>query len=169
MDVEAKRVKDSSVVMAQVMIPQDANPMGNIHGGVIMKLIDTAGGVVAFRHARMNVVTASIDRLDFHNPVFIGDLLFLKASVNLVGRTSMEIGVRVEAENLITGEVRHTASAYLTYVALDKNGRPALVPGLILETEDEKRRNREAKKRRDMRLAERRSEEDCRSDPNACR
>lgn len=169
MDVEAKRVKDSSVVMVQVMIPQDANPMGNIHGGVIMKLIDTAGGVVAFRHARMNVVTASIDRLDFHNPVFIGDLLFLKASVNLVGRTSMEIGVRVEAENLITGEVRHTASAYLTYVALDKNGRPAPVPGLILETEDEKRRNREAKKRRDMRLAERRSEEDCQSDPNACR
>lgn len=169
MDVEAKRVKDSSVVMAQVMIPQDANPMGNIHGGVIMKLIDTAGGVVAFRHARMNVVTASIDRLDFHNPVFIGDLLFLKASVNLVGRTSMEIGVRVEAENLITGEVRHTASAYLTYVALDRNGRPAPVPGLILETEDEKRRNREAKKRRDMRLAERRSEEDCQSDPNACR
>lgn len=167
--MEAKRVKDSSVVMAQVMIPQDANPMGNIHGGVIMKLIDTAGGVVAFRHARMNVVTASIDRLDFHNPVFIGDLLFLKASVNLVGRTSMEIGVRVEAENLITGEVRHTASAYLTYVALDKNGRPAPVPGLILETDEEIRRNREAQKRRDMRLAERRSEENCQRDPNACR
>src|SRR5512143_1368970 len=103
--MEGRKVKDSSVTIAQVMIPQDANPAGNVHGGVIMKLIDTAGAVVAGRHARANTVTASIDRLDFLHPVFVGDLLFLKAGLNMVGRTSMEVGVRVEAENIVTGEV----------------------------------------------------------------
>jgi uncharacterized protein (TIGR00369 family) len=166
--MEGKRVKDSSVIMAQMMIPQDANPAGNVHGGVIIKLIDTAAGVVAGRHARSNVVTASIDRLDFHHPVFIGDLLFFKAGLNMVGRTSMEIGVRVEAENVMTGEVRHTASAYLTYVALDRNGRPHEVPQLILETGDEKRRNREAKARREIRLAERKKEAGCQNNPENC-
>jgi uncharacterized protein (TIGR00369 family) len=166
--MEGKRVKDSSVIMAQMMIPQDANPAGNVHGGVIIKLIDTAAGVVAGRHARSNVVTASIDRLDFHHPVFIGDLLFFKAGLNMVGRTSMEIGVRVEAENVMTGEVRHTASAYLTYVALDRNGRPHEVPQLILETGDEKRRNREAKARREIRLAERKKEAGCQNNPEKC-
>jgi acyl-CoA hydrolase len=110
------------------------------------------------RHARANAVTASIDRLDFHYPVFSGDLVTLKASLNYVGRTSMEIGVRVETENLLTGEVRHTASAYLTYVALDKSGRPTPLPPLILETEEEKRRNREAQQRRELRLKERNRE-----------
>ena len=153
--MEGKRIRDTSVVIAQMMIPQDANPAGNIHGGVIMKLIDTAASVVAVRHARSNVVTASIDRLDFHTPAFIGDLLFFRASMNLVGKTSMEVGVRVDAENLRTGEVRRTSSAYLTYVALDEKGRPCEVPPLILETEEEMRRNSEAKARRDMRLAER--------------
>ncbi len=167
--MEGKSVKDSSVVIAQVMIPQDANPAGNVHGGLIMKLIDTAASVVASRHARSNVVTVSIDRLDFHHPVFVGDLLFFKASLNMVGRTSMEIGVRVEAENLITGEVRRTASAYLTYVSLDKNGRPREVPPLILETEEEIRRNREARTRREMRLIERKREEKCQLDPGSCR
>lgn len=166
--MEGKRVRDSSIVMAHVMVPHDANPAGNIHGGAIMKLIDTAGGVVAFRHARMNVVTASIDRLDFHHPVFVGDLLILKASINYVGRTSMEVGVRVEAENLLTGEVRKTASAYLTYVGLDRNGKPAPVPPLILETEEEKRRYREAQKRREMRLAEKKAEAECERDPEKC-
>ncbi len=156
--MEGKRIQDTSVVIAQMMIPQDANPAGNIHGGVIMKLIDTAASVVAARHARSNVVTASIDRLDFHTPAFIGDLLFFRASLNLVGKTSMEVGVRVDAENLRTGEVRRTSSAYLTYVALDEKGRPREVPPLILETEEEMRRNSEAKSRRDMRLAERRRE-----------
>lgn len=166
--MEGKRVKDSSVTIAQMMIPQDANPAGNIHGGVIVKLIDTAAGVVASRHARSNVVTASIDRLDFHHPVFIGDLLFFKASLNFVGRTSMELGVRVEAENLLTGEVLHTASAYLTYVALDKDGRPRPVPPLILETDEEIRRNREATMRREARLAEKKKEAACRRDPGSC-
>ncbi len=167
--MEGKSVKDSSVIIAQVMIPQDANPAGNVHGGVIMKLIDTAASVVASRHARSNVVTVSIDRLDFHHPVFVGDLLFFKSSLNMVGRTSMEIGVRVEAENLITGEVRRTASAYLTYVALDKDGRPREVPALILETEEEIRRNTEARTRREMRLVERRREEKCQLNPGNCR
>jgi len=146
--------------MAQLMNPQDANPAGNVHGGVIMKLIDTAAGTVAVRHARANVVTASIDRLDFHRPAFIGDLVTLNASLNCVGRTSMEVGVRVEAENLITGEVRHTSSAYLTFVALDRSGQPIVVPPLILETEQDARRNEEAKARREMRILERRKEKE---------
>ena len=166
--MEGKKVKESSIVIAQVMIPQDANPAGNIHGGVIMKLIDTTAAVVASRHARANTVTVSIDRLDFHNPVFIGDLLFFKGSLNLVGRSSMEIGVRVEAENLMTGGMRHTASAYLTFVALDKNGRPQHVPPLVLDTEEELRRNREAKMRREYRLAERRQEAKCQLNPESC-
>src|SRR5512143_4289397 len=140
--MEGKRVKDSSVIMAQMMIPQDANPAGNVHGGVVVKIIDEAAGVVAARHSRMNVVTASIDRIDFHHPIFVGDLLFFKASLNSVGRTSMEIGVRVEAENLMTGEVRHVASAYLTYVSLDEKGKPAEVPPLLVETEEGQRRHR---------------------------
>ncbi|MDD5082973.1 MAG: hotdog domain-containing protein, partial [Dehalococcoidales bacterium] len=99
-------------------------------------------------------VTACVDRLDFHHPVFVGDLLTLKASVNLVGKTSMEVGVRVESENLISGQNWHTASAYLTYVSLDKDGRPVMIPPIILETEDELRRNREAQQRREARLAQ---------------
>jgi uncharacterized protein (TIGR00369 family) len=152
--MEGKTVAQSSVVMSQAMIPQDANPAGNVHGGVIMKLIDTAAGVVAGRHARANVVTASIDRLDFLHPVFIGDFVTLRASLNFVGKTSMEVGVRVEAENLLTGETRHTSTAYLTFVALDGNGRPLPLPALILETEEQQRRNGEANVRRENRLAE---------------
>ncbi len=157
--MEGKTVKETSVIIAQEMNPQDANPAGNVHGGVIMKLIDTAAGVVAKRHAGCNVVTASIDRLDFHNPVYVGDVVFFKASINYVGNTSMEVGVRVEAENPITGEVRHTASAYLTFVALDEKGKPKKVPKLILETEEEKRRYREAERRREVRLSEKKMKE----------
>lgn len=154
--MEGKRVKDSSIVMAQLMSQQDSNIAGNVHGGVIMRLIDNAGGVVAVRHAaRRGAVTASIDRLDFHNPVFIGDLVTLKASINMVGKTSMEVGVRVESENVVTGERRHTASAYLIYVLLGDDGRPIALPPLILETKTERRRNSEAKSRRESRLAQR--------------
>jgi acyl-CoA hydrolase len=156
--MNGKTVEESRNTMAIQMLPEDANPAGNVHGGVIMKHVDTAAGVVAIRHARMNAVTASIDRLDFHNPVYVGDLLILKASLNLVGRTSMEAGVRVEAESLRTGEVRHTASAYLTFVALDANGAPAPVPPLILKTEEERRRHCEAQVRRQNRLQERERE-----------
>ena len=155
--MEAKKVKDSSVIMAEVMTQQDVNMAGNVHGGVIMRLIDSAAGVVAVRHVRTNVVTASVDRLDFHNPVFIGDLVILKASLNLVGRSSMEVGVYVQTENLVTGEIRHTASAYLTMVALGKEGKPMAAPPLILEAEEEVRRNHEAQARRKTRLLERKS------------
>ena len=156
--MEGKKVSDNSVIMAQVMNPEDANPAGNIHGGIIMKLIDTVAGVAAMRHAKILTVTASIDRLDFHHPVFVGDFLTLTASVNFVGKTSMEVGVRVESENLLTGEKCHTSSAYLTFVAIDRNNRPIPLPPLTLETEEQKRRNSEAMARREMRLAEKRKE-----------
>jgi uncharacterized protein (TIGR00369 family) len=154
--VKGKTVKESAVIVAQLMSPQEVNNAGYVHGGVIMKLIDTTAGVVAVRHARSTAVTASIDRLDFLYPAYAGDLVTFKASLNYAGKTSMEIGVRVETENLISGEIRHSATAYLTYVALDKSGRPKAIPPLILETEDEKRRNREAIARREVRLKERR-------------
>jgi len=166
--MQGKKVSESTVVMAQLMTPEDANPAGNVHGGVIMRLIDNAGGTAAARHARSNVVTASIDRLSFHSPVFIGDFVTMKASLNMVGKSSMEVGVRVEAENLITGEVRHTASAYLTFVALDAQGRPAPVPPLILQNEDQRRRNREAQARRRTRIEERKKEEGCQRRKERC-
>jgi len=162
--MEGKKVRESSVVMAQQMNPQDANPAGNVHGGVIMKLIDTAAGVAAIRHARSNSVTASVDRLDFYHPVFVGDFVTLRASVNFVGRASMEVGVRVESENLITGQRLHTSTAYLTYVSLGANGKPITLPPVILETDVQKRRNQEAKTRREMRLAEKTHEKACQRD-----
>ena len=156
--MNGKKVSESIVTMSQLMNPENANPAGNVHGGDIVKMIDTAGGVAASRHARAYVVTASIDRIDFHSPVFIGDFLILKASVNFVGNTSMEVGVRVEVENLISGEKRHTGSAYLTFVALDHNKRPIQLPPLIMENDEDKCRNNEAASRRQMRLAEKKKE-----------
>ena len=137
--------------MSQAMLPGDANPFGNVHGGVIMKLVDTAAGVAATRHVRDRVVTARLDSMSFLEPVYVGDLVTLKASVNDVGTTSLEVGVRVEAENLITGVVRHVSSAYLVMVALDDQGKPTPVPPLIAESEIEKRRLAEAQVRRDHR------------------
>ncbi len=153
--------------MSQVMMPQDANPIGSVHGGVIMKHMDEAAGVVAIRHAGCNAVTASIDRLDFYSPVFIGNLLIIKASPNMVGRTSMEIGVRVETEDLISGQIRHTASAYLTFVALDKDFRPRVVPPLQLTTKEERRRHKEAVVRRKVRLEEKTREKECKKTTKA--
>jgi acyl-CoA hydrolase len=132
-----------------MMLPNNANPDGNVHGGDIMKFIDNAAGVVAMKHARTTVVTAAIDRLDFHKPVYIGNLLILKASLNSTGRSSMEIGVRVEAEDLRTGVVSHIASAYLTFVALDKNQKPAAVPPFVPNSPEAKRRRREAAERKE--------------------
>jgi len=166
--MEGKRVKESSVTISHYLMPEDANVAGNVHGGVLMKHIDNAAGMVAARHARCNVVTASIDRLDFHNPAFIGNLLTLKANLNMVGRTSMEIGVRAEAEDILTGQSRHIASAYLTYVALGEDGRPREVLPLILESQDEIRRNREARARRRVRLSERSKEKECQCDFDSC-
>jgi acyl-CoA hydrolase len=139
--------------MAQAMFPVDANPSGNVHGGTIMKLIDTAAGIAAHRHCRTNVVTASMDRLDFHEPIFVGELVVVRASINYVGQTSMEVGVTVEAENLMTGEVRHTNSAYLTIVSLDENRKPTPVPGVVAETDDERRRFEEGRVRAQQRKA----------------
>ena len=136
------------VLMSHMMLPTNANPFGHIHGGDIMKYIDDAAGVVAMKHARTTVVTASIDRLDFHRPVHIGNLLILKASLNSTGRTSMEIGVRVEAEDLLKGEVTHIASAYLTFVALDDNNRPTPVPSYNPETPQAIRRKQQANERK---------------------
>jgi len=138
--------------MTRIMMPVDANVLGNVFGGAILKLVDELAAVVAFRHARKNVVTASIDRVDFHSPVYVGDLLSLKAGLNYVGRSSMEVGVRAEAENPLTGEVRHTGTCHLTYVALDEEGKPAPVPRLRVETEEERRRFEEAERRRKRRL-----------------
>ena len=143
-----KKVEDSSLVTSYLMMPQDANPHGNVYGGTIMKYVDAVAAAVAERHCRTNTVTASIDRMDFFKPVYIGDLLTLKASVNCTGETSLEIGVRIESENLRTGEFVHTGSSYLTYVALDRDGKPTIVPEIVPETEAERRRYNEALERR---------------------
>jgi uncharacterized protein (TIGR00369 family) len=166
--MQGKKVRESSILMAQVMNPQDANPAGNVHGGFIMMLIDTAAGAAAIKHSQSNCVTASVDRLDFHNPVFIGDLVTLRSGLNYTGKSSMEVGVRVESQNLLTGEIRHTVSAYLTLVALDKNGKPLAVPPLILETPEEQRRNREALARREARLREKTKEKACQLYAESC-
>jgi acyl-CoA hydrolase len=156
--MEGKTCDQSSMSVAHFMEPQNANLAGNVHGGIIMKHIDTLGGMIAFRYSRSNVVTASIDRLDFHGPVYIGNLLRLMGCINMAGRTSMEVGVRVEAEDMLSDEVRHIASAYLTLVALDENGKPKEVPPLIIKGEVEKRRYDEAVARKRLRMEEKRME-----------
>lgn len=141
------------------MLPQHSNNLGLVFGGVILAMMDTASAVSAIRHARTTCVTASVDRVDFREPIHLGDLVIMKCSVNYVGRTSMEVGVRVEAEDLQTGNRRHTNSCYLTFVAIDRNGKPIEVPRLVPETDDEIRRYEAAKARRKRRLEERTSEE----------
>ncbi|MFQ5763272.1 MAG: acyl-CoA thioesterase [Candidatus Bathyarchaeia archaeon] len=148
-----KKVSESKISTTRLMMPEDANPMGNVFGGVILKVIDEIAGMVAILHARKPIVTASIDRVDFWRPVRVGDMLILKAQVNYVARTSMEIGVRVEAEHPLEGQRRHTASAYLTFVALDDQGKPTPIPKIIPENEVEGRRYVEAQKRRIQRLS----------------
>ena len=137
------------------MGPGDANIAGNVHGGVIMHLCDEVAGIAAVRHSGHRAVTAAMDRMNFLNPVFIGQLVTVKATVNAAWRTSMEVGVRVESENIRTGELVHTSTAYLTMVALDDEGNPTAVPPVRPETALEQRRAREAQVRRDHRLAER--------------
>ncbi len=140
---------ECNVVMSHMMLPNNANPDGNVHGGDIMKFIDDAAGVVAMKHARTTVVTAAIDRLDFHRPVYIGNLLVLKASLNSTGRSSMEIGVRVEAEDLRKASSSHIASAYLTFVALDENQKPKAVRPFVPNNPEAIRRHREAAERKE--------------------
>jgi acyl-CoA hydrolase len=145
----------TSVVLSQLMQRADANFMGNIQGGLIMRLCDEAGGVCAYRFCRTMVVTAAIDRIDFHFPVRVGNLVVLKASINYTGRTSIEVGVRVEAEDLDTGEITHTNSAYLVFVALGDDGKPIPVPQYKPQTPDDERRLKAALERRRLRLAAR--------------
>ena len=150
-----KPVAESTTTSVRIMMPTDANIRGNVFGGSIMRYMDEIAAVVAFRHAQKNVVTASIDRMNFIAPVYIGNLLVLKASVNYVGKTSMEVGVRMEAEDLITGRVTHVGSCFLTYVALDDRGNPTQVRPVTPVSRDEKRRYREAITRRTLREVER--------------
>ena len=147
-----KRASESQMTLSQQMMPSDANPLGNVHGGHIMKLIDEAGALAGMRHARRPVVTITMDSISFLSPVRVGHLLTLRGSVNWVGKTALEVGVRVEAENPITGEITHTNSAYAVYVALDDLGKPCSVPPLILESDADRRRWDEAEARQQIRL-----------------
>lgn len=151
--MEGKRISDSQVTLSQVMNPEHVNVLGNVHGGVIMKLIDEAGGLCAARHARRPTVTVAVDSLEFLTPVHIGDLVTFDAHLTFVGHTSLEVEVCVEAEEILTGIRRLTNVAYVVYVALGNDGRPTGVPPLILETEDERRRWEQASQRRAQRLA----------------
>jgi acyl-CoA hydrolase len=152
--MDVRKVSESRTVVARVMMPQDANVAGNVFGGTILKMVDEIAYVAATMHARANVVTASVDRMAFLSPVHVGDLLTLKANVNAVWRSSMEVGVRIEAMDPRTGTVRHTGSSYLTVVALGPDERPCGVPGLGLEDDEDARRNRDAMARRARRLEE---------------
>ena len=146
-------VRESISEYSEFALPNDANTLGNVLGGKVMHLVDLAAALAAVRHSRCSVVTASVDHMSFLYPIHIGQLIVLRSSVNRVFRTSMEIGVRVEVENLVTGQIQHTSSAYLTFVALDKNGSRLAIPPVIPETKDEKRRYEEAEERRTYRLA----------------
>jgi len=153
--VEPRPARETQAALIRWMAITDANSAGFVHGGTVMKLCDEAAGIAAIKHCRTRVVTAAIDRMTFRHPVHVGELLTCRATVNAVWRTSMEVGVRVEAENPRTGEVRHTSTAYLTMVALDDDGRPVEVAPLLAESAQEERRMREAEVRRRNRLAER--------------
>jgi len=154
-ELEPRPAAESRSELIRWMGPQDANGAGFVHGGVVMRMCDEVAGIAAIRHSGCRSVTAGMDRMTFSESVYVGELLRCCATVNAAWRTSMEVGVRVEAENPLTREIRHTSTAYLTMVALDDQGRPTPVPPLEAETEMEKRRQREAETRRRNRLAER--------------
>jgi uncharacterized protein (TIGR00369 family) len=150
-----KPISASRVTLSQLMHPQHANLLGNVHGGWIMKLVDEAGALACMRHAQRKVVTVTIDSMDFRQPIRLGDVVILHAEVSYTGRTSMEATVEVHAENPITGEQTHTNTAYLVYVALDDSGRPTPVPQLMAETEEDKLKMEQAQERQQRRLKER--------------
>lgn len=151
--MQGKPVRESISEYAELALPNDLNGLGNILGGKVMHLVDLAAAMAGMRHARRPIVTAALDSMRFLHPVKVGQLIVLRASVNRVFHTSMEIGVKVETETLLTGRKLHTCSAYLTFVALDENGKPMPIPPVIPETEEEKRRYTEAGDRREYRLA----------------
>lgn len=152
-DFTPKTTRASRINIAQLMQPEHANLLGNVHGGWIMKLVDEAGALACMRHSQRRVVTVAIDSMLFREPIKIGDLVILNAEVTYAGRTSMESEVQVIAENPITGERTHTNTAYLVYVALDDHGQPTQVPALLTETEEEKQRMEQAKKRQAYRIS----------------
>jgi acyl-CoA hydrolase len=150
---EPRSPGQSEALVSELMMPHQVNNHGNVFGGVVLSMVDRAAGVAAMRHSGCPCVTVSIDRVDFREPIFTGELVTCKARVNYVGRTSMEIGVRVEAENLLTGERRHTNTCLLTFVAIDREHRPVPVPPLRLESEVDRQRFREGQRRREVREA----------------
>jgi acyl-CoA hydrolase len=150
-----RKVADSRSEMTELVLPNDANTLGNLLGGRLMHHIDLVGAIAAYRHARAHVVTASMDHIDFIAPVHVGDLLILKSTLNRAFRTSMEVGVKVWVEHTIDGALRHVASAYLTFVAVDPQGRRVRVPPLEMETEEDKRRYHDAGRRRERSQQER--------------
>lgn len=155
MELQPKPVRASVVEMTELVLPNDANQLGNILGGRVMHLIDICGAMAAARHARRVCVTASVDNLSFEHPIKVGQAVNLKAWVNYTARTSLEVQVEVYAEDLLTGERHHTSTALLTFVAVDEQGRPTPVPPVLPETPEEQRRYAEAEKRRAERLARR--------------
>lgn len=157
-DRPSRKVSESAHETSALMMPLDENARGHVFGGVVLSMMDKAAAVCAIRHARTSCVTVSVDRVDFREPILVGDLVHMKASVNFVGRTSMEIGIRIEAENMLLGTRRHTNSCYVTYVALDRNGQPTEVPLLELETDADKRRFAAGSERHRLRAAERATE-----------
>ena len=150
--MEAKPVSASRSILSVVALPRDSNHYGFVYGGTVMGLVDQAAYAAAIRHARMTIVTVCVDHLTFLRPIHVGDVIVVKASVNYVGHTSMEVGVRVETERLTTGEIEHVGSAYLTMVALDQDGKPIPVPPLLLENDEDMRHFRAAEERRAYRL-----------------
>ncbi len=147
-----RTIAQTRTVVQRIKKPMDANPAGHVYGGSILKYLDEVASIVAFRHTRRNVVTASIDRMDFLAPMHVGEILVLKAAINYTGRSSMEVGVRVEAENPHTGQVVHAGSCYLTMVALDDDGRPTPVPPVTPTTDEERAWFENGKRRREERL-----------------
>ncbi|MGH7569497.1 MAG: acyl-CoA thioesterase [Gemmatimonadales bacterium] len=154
--MKGRHPRESETVMSELMMPQHANIMGNVFGGVILSLVDRVAAVSAIRHAGKQCVTVSVDKVDFREPIHVGELVTAFARVNFAGRTSMEVGVKVIAENVMSGDKRHTNSCYVTYVALDEKGEPTPVPPIVPETPDEKRRYERAAQRRASRVMDRR-------------
>ena len=157
--MEAKPISASQITLSQMMGPQDANTLGNVHGGVIMKMVDEAGALAAMRHAQNVVVTVALDSMTFKEPIRIGDVVTIRAELTYTGRTSMEVHVEVQAEHPFLGTISHTNSAYLVYVALDQDGRPSAVPPLDLQTDLEKQRWEAAKARQAYRKSQQAAEE----------
>lgn len=152
-ELTPRTVSESALTLTIFTQPEHSNSLGNVHGGVVLKLCDECGGIVAARHARRPAVTVTVDSVTFHQPVLLGRLLMVQGRITWVGHTSLEVELRVETENLFTGEVTHTNSAYFVYVALDEARRPTPVPRLLLESEEEKRRFEEGQQRQAARLA----------------